>query len=67
MMWTIVEAIGAITLIILGVLLFIVLVLWFIGLIKEALIELEWIHPKTDKDDEDNEDNEDWEEYNGGL
>lgn len=55
MMWTIVEAIGAIALIILGVLFSIMLALWFIGLIKEALIELEWIHPKADKDNEDDE------------
>ena len=52
-MWTIVEAIGAIILIILGVLLSITATLWFIGLIKEELIDLEWIHPKADKDDED--------------
>ena len=66
-MWTIVEAIGTITLIILGVLFSIMLALWLIGLIKEALIELEWIYPKADKDDKDNEDDEDWEEYNGRL
>ena len=57
-MWSIVEAIGTITLIILGVLFSIMLALWLIGLIKEALIELEWIHPKPDDDDDD----ESWEE-----
>lgn len=61
MMWTIVEAIGALILIILGVLLSITFTLWLIGLIKEELIDLEWIHPKADKDDEDNEDDEGWE------
>lgn len=63
MMWTIVEAIGAIILIILGVLLSITLALYLIELIKEALIELEWI----DNDDEDDEDDEELEEYNGRL
>lgn len=67
MMWAIVETIAVITLGVLGLLLAIELALALIGLIKETLTELEWIHPKVDEDDEDNEDNEDWEEYNGRL
>lgn len=67
MMWTIVEAIAAITLGVLGLLLAIELALALIGLIKETLTELEWIHPKQISDDGDDEDDESWEEYNGGL
>lgn len=59
-MWAIVEIMGIIALIIIGLLVSFALVLMLIQYIKELLVELDWIHPKADKDDEDNEN---WEEY----